>query len=128
MPPRRSTRSTQATATAPAPVVAAPAASSAPAKQPKAKPKAKATTSRKRTAEESDEEFSQKEPVKKKSKKQAKAEVDDAESGSEDKAAKDDNSNMVTVLKRGAAPVDPTCALVGECQCLPQLDLFRRYS
>jgi hypothetical protein len=87
MPPRRSTRATASTS------VSQPV----PVPQPAAK---KAAPRRKRTdADESDDEFTTK-PAKKKAKK-----VDQAVDMQDD-ADDADDSKMVTVLKRGAAPVD----------------------
>jgi poly [ADP-ribose] polymerase 2/3/4 len=121
MPPRRSTRSTQPTV-----VDTDQAPSSAP--KPTKKPKTTAASRKRAAADESDEEQVKK-PAKKKSKKDTKDKVEDVEDV-EDVAAVDDDdkdeevvddSKMVTVLKRGAAPVDPTCGLIGEFWFLPPL-------
>lgn len=94
MPPRRSTRATASTSVSqPDPVL-----------QPAAK---KAAPRRKRTdADDSDDEFTAK-PAKKKSKVEEKK-VDDTVDDANDA----DDSKMVTVLKRGAAPVDPASPYV----------------
>lgn len=94
MPPRRSTRATASTSVSvsqPDPVL-----------QPAAK---KAAPRRKRTNADSDDEFTAK-PAKKKSKVEEKK-VDDAIDADDA-----DDSKMVTVLKRGAAPVDPASSYV----------------
>lgn len=127
MPPRRSTRSTAVASSSSTPV---PVPAPAPAPAPATKPKAKATASRKRAAaaadDDEEDELNKKAPASKKSKKDTKAddvEMKDATSdAADDKDASkvdakvDDDENIVTVLKRGAAPVDPTSGLVATHQ------------
>jgi poly [ADP-ribose] polymerase len=123
MPPRRSTRSQPTTAVDPAqPLVAT--SSSAPKPTKKAKT---AAPSRKRAAADDSDEEQVKKPAKKKSKKETKGKVEDVQDDvavdGDDQEEEEivDDSNMVTVLKRGAAPVDPTCGFVSEFPYLPIL-------
>jgi poly [ADP-ribose] polymerase 2/3/4 len=98
MPPRRSTRATASTSASQPNTVLQPAAK-------------KAAPRRKRPdADDSDDEFTAK-PAKKKSKVEEKK-VDDAVDDAADDADNADDSKMVTVLKRGAAPVDPASSYV----------------
>jgi hypothetical protein len=116
MPPRRSTRSTQPTVIDTTSDQASFSAASKPTK------KAKATAGRKRAAADESDEEQVKKPAKKKSKKDTKDKVEQVEDDDDDKDEEIvDDSNMVTVLKRGAAPVDPTCGFISEFWLLPCL-------
>jgi len=115
MPDRRTTRSTKPTAAVAAQdaaIIASTTFATPQPSKPAPKPKAKAKAS-KRAADDSDEEFGKKGPAKKKTKKELKDDAQVVDAANDSDAEDVDDKNMVTVLKRGAAPVDPTCGLVG---------------
>ncbi|KAG8814974.1 hypothetical protein FRC17_000908 [Serendipita sp. 399] len=135
MPPRRSTRNAQASTSA-APVVTPAAvavvASTSTTTKTKVAPKKTAAAGKKRTAtnddDEDDDDDLVKQPAKKRTKVAKDADADDDEEADvQNDVAKDDeddkkdtdsdgDTKMVTVLKRGKAPVDPTCSLASTHQ------------